>query len=365
MSRCKSLLFLFPLFLSAAPRDDAATVELVSVAAKPTSRFIELNGEFQPFLSTAVHARVAGYVERVLVDRGSRVKKGDLLAELSAPEMQARITEASSKVQGAEADRLQAEAQVAAVRSTYERLKKAAQTPGAIAENELVQVQRQLEAGEALVRSRVELSRSAAAGVHALQEMQSYLRITAPFDGVVTDRFVHPGALVGPGSDTQLLVLQQISKLRLVVAVPEETSGIISKGAIVTFRVPAFPDQTFTGTVARSSHTLDPKSRTMAVELDVRNDRGLLAPGMYPTVKWPVHKSGLALTVPRTSVVTTTERTFVIRQRDGRAEWVDVKREAVEGDLLEVTGNLHDGDKIVRRATDEIRQGSPLKAPAK
>ena len=104
--------------------------------------------------ASPLHAKVAGYVERVLVDRGSVVKQGDLLVELSAPEMTAQIAEAESKVQAAEADRLQAEAQLAAAQSTYERLKKAAETPGAIAGNELVQAEKQVEAAQALVRSR-------------------------------------------------------------------------------------------------------------------------------------------------------------------------------------------------------------------
>ena len=347
------------------PHAWAQKVELVTVVAKPISRSVDLPGEFQPFLSAALRARVTGYVERVLVDRGSVVKRGQLLAVLSAPEMEARIVEAGSKVQAADADRLQAEAQVAAIQSTYERLKKAAQTPGAIAENELVQMQSQINAGQAVVKSRQQVSRSAEASVLALKELQSYLQISAPFDGVVTDRFVHPGALVGPGADTPLLNLQQISTLRLVVAVPEENSGVIAKGTKVVFHVPAFPEQSFSGTIARSSHTLDPKSRTMAVELDVRNESGSLSPGMFPTVRWPIQKASSALVIPRTAVVTTTERTFVIREHDGRAEWVDVKKGAADGELIEVTGKLHASDKIAKRATDEIRDGSKLQIAPK
>ncbi len=96
----------------------------------------------------------------------------------------------------------------------------------------------------------------------------------------------------------------------------------------------------------------------MAVELDVFNQDGSLAPGMYPTVKWPVRRSRPALFVPRTSVVTTTERTFVVRDENGRAQWVDVRKGITEGDLIEVQGDLKAGDKVVRRATDELREGS-------
>jgi len=296
----------------------------------------------------------------VLVDRGSVVKEGDLLVELTAPEMTSRIAEAESKVQAAVADRVQAEAQLAAAQSTYDRMKKAAETPGAIAGNELILAEKQVDAVKALLNSRQQASRAAESAVRALQDLQAYLKITAPFEGVVTERMVHPGALVGPGNDVALLTLQQVSHLRLVVPVPEEDVSGIVNGASVPFQVPAWPERSYSGKIARISHALDPKTRTMAVELDVMNRDGALAPGMYPTVKWPVRRTHPALFVPKTSVVTTTERTFVIRNQTGQAEWVDVKKGVADGDLVEVTGNLKAGDKVVRRATDEIRDGTKL-----
>jgi membrane fusion protein (multidrug efflux system) len=338
----------------------AQSGELAPVVSRQVSRTVDLPGEFLPFLSVSLHAKVAGYIERVLVDRGSMVKQGDLLAELSAPEMKAQLAEGEWKVQAAESDRVQAEAQLAATQSTEERLRKAAETPGAVAGNELIQAQKQMEAAQALVRSRQQGSRAAESVVRALKEMEAYLRITAPFDGVVTERLVHPGALAGPGADGALLVIQQISHLRLVVPVPEEDIGGMARGASVPFRVPAYPERAYSGTVARIAHALDPKTRTMPVELDVFNRDGSLAPGMYPSVKWPVRRARPALMVPKTSVVTTTERTFVIRDRGGHAEWVDVKKGAVEGDLTEVTGNLRAGDMVVRRGTDELREGAPI-----
>jgi membrane fusion protein, multidrug efflux system len=338
----------------------AQTGKLAEVVSKPISRTVELPGEFQPFLSVSLHARVAGYVERVLVDRGSAVKQGDLLAELSAPEMRAQIAEAESKVQAARSDLLQAEAHLAAAQATYDRLKKAAETPGAVAGNEVIQQEKQVEAAQALVRSRQQATRAAESAVQALKDLEAYLKITAPFDGVVTDRLVHPGALVGPGADPVLLIVQQVSHLRLVVAVPEEDAGAIPRGAAVQFRVPAFPERTYSGTVSRISHALDQKTRTMPVELDVANRDQSLSPGMYPTIKWPIRRSRPGLFVPKTAVVTTTERTFVIRDRNGRAEWVDVKKGAADGDLVEVVGSLKPGDKVVRRGTDEIHEGAGL-----
>jgi len=343
----------------------AQSSDLAPVVSKPVSRTADLPAEIWPYLSVSLHAKVQGYVERVLVDRGSVVKEGELLINLTAPEMDAEIAEAESKVQAAEADRLQAEAQLAAVQSTYERTQEAAKTPGAVAGNDLVLAQKQVQAAQALVKSRERASGAAQSATNALKVMLAYLKITAPFDGVVTDRLVHPGALVGPSSDPALLVIQQVSRLRVVVPVPEEDVGGIVRGASVEFSVPAYPHRTYSGKIARIPEALDQKTRTMPVELDVVNHDGTLAPGMYPSVKWPVRGQSAELWVPRTSVVTTTERTFVIRDRAGRAEWVDVKKEVTEGDLVEVLGNLKAGDMVVRRANDEMREGTALQARAK
>ncbi len=359
--------FLLPIYILGllAQLSPAETGDLTPVVSKPVSRIIELPGEFLPFLSVSLHAKVPSYVDRVLVDRGSIVKQGDLLVEMSAPEMAAQIAEAQSKVQAAEADRLQAEAQLAAAQSTYDRTKQAAETPGAIAGNELIQAEKQVDAAKALLNSRLQASRATESAVRALQDLQGYLKITAPFDGVVTDRMVHPGALVGPGNDIALLLIQQVSHLRLVVPVPEEDVSGVVNGASVAFQVPAWPERTYSGTIARISHALDQKTRTMAIELDVMNRDGSLAPGMYPTVKWPVRRARPSLFVPKTSVVITTERTFVIRSQNGQAEWVDVKKGVAEGDLVEVIGILKPGDMVVRRATDEIRDGAPIQVAAR
>jgi RND family efflux transporter MFP subunit len=162
-----------------------------------------------------------------------------------------------------------------------------------------------------------------------------------------------------------LLVIQQVSKLRLIVSVPEENVGGIVRGANVPFRVPAYAQRTFSGTVSRIPRVLDPKSRSMPVELDVINKDQLLAPGMYPTVSWPVRSAQHALFVPKTSVVTTTERTFVVREKNGKAEWVDVRKGPADGDLIQIIGSLQAGERVVKRATDELREGTILGASSK
>jgi RND family efflux transporter MFP subunit len=358
MNRVKRLAFAY--LLAALTIGFAQKIELVQVVSKDISQTIDLPGEFLSFQSVELHAKVRGYVEQVLVDRGSLVKRGQLLAVLSAPEMKAQISEAESKVQAAEAERAQAEAQLSAAQSTYDKLKRAAETPGAISGNELIQAEDQVKAAEAAVQAKRQAKAAMEEAVKAQKDLESYLRITAPFSGIVTDRLVHPGALVGPGADPVLLVVQEVARLRLVVAVPEQNVGEIVKGAQVEFHVPAFPQRLYSGTVARIAHALDEKTRTMAVELDVFNRDGSLSPGMYPSVKWPLRREKPSLLVPKTSVVTTTERTFVVRERGGRAEWINVVKGAADGDLIEVFGDLRPGEMVVRRATDEIREGSAL-----
>lgn len=192
------------------------------------------------------------------------------------------------------------------------------------------------------------------------------MRVTAPFSGIITERDIHTGALVGPvaGSAVPLFRLEQNTRLRLVVAVPEAEVGGIAAGARVSFAVPAYPGETFTGTVARVPDSLEPKTRTMPVELDVANPQRRLAPGMYPEVSWPVRNKKPALLIPPSAIVTTTERIFVVRINDGKAEWVNVTRGAPADNLVEVYGPLHAGDEVVRRGNDEIREGTPVKSSA-
>ena len=159
-----------------------------------------------------------------------------------------------------------------------------------------------------------------------------------------------------------MLRIQQISKLRLVVAVPEADIAGITIGDRISFTVPAYPGEIFSGVVARISHTLDEKTRTMPVEVDVINDSARLAPGMFPEVVWPAKRLQPSLFVPPSTVAVTTERTFVVRIRNGAVEWVDVKRGVSMGDLVEVFGDLAENDVVATRGTDELRQGTKVNA---
>jgi RND family efflux transporter MFP subunit len=178
----------------------------------------------------------------------------------------------------------------------------------------------------------------------------------------VTARNVHPGALVGPagGSSPPIVSISQIHKLRLIVSLPEAYTGQITPGAPVTFSVAAYPGRSWNAVVGRIAESVDTATRTMPVELDVNNSDGRLVPGAFCQVRWPVRREEPSLFVPSGSVATTTGRTFVIRIKDGKADWVDVKTGLSAGNLIEVFGALAEGDTIAARGTDELGAGTQV-----
>jgi RND family efflux transporter MFP subunit len=306
------------------------SVAVAPVASQTLSKPLKLPGELVALRDVILHARIQGFVDKIEIDRGSKITKGQLLVQLSAPEVAAQRSEA--------------EARLASDLSTYQHLSEAAATPGVVSKNDLTVSAQTVEADRARVRM--------------WTENEILLRVTAPFDGVITERWVHEGSLVTAAAP--LVRLQETARLRLVVAVPEAAAGTIPAGAALRFSVPAFPGVAFSGTVARSARALDPKTRSMPVELDVDNADGRLAPGMFPEVHWQMTRQAPSLFVPASAVVTTTERIFVIRVKNGTTEWVDVRPGVSVGPLLEVFGALSEGEMVVLRGTDELRAGTAV-----
>lgn len=343
------------------------TVEVAKVASKKLSIATRLPGELQAYEAVAVSPKVTAYVDSISVDRGSRVKAGQLMARLVAPEVVAQRAEAQSKLQAAEAQRAEAEAKLASDQSTYERLKSASATPGVVAGNDLEIAQKGAEADRARLQALRESAEAAKSALKSVTEIEGYLQVRAPFDGIVTERNVHPGSLVGPaisssGGVMPMLRVEKTARLRLVVPVPEKYATGINLGSKVEFSVPAFPNQTFGGTIARVAHSVDVKTRTMPVELDVNNSDGRLSSGMFPEVLWPVRRAESTLFVPASAVARTTEATFVIRIRGGNTEWINVQTGELDGKSIEVFGGLHEGDEVAVRGTDELRPGTRVNA---
>jgi len=287
-----------------------------------------------------------------------------LIVSLSAPELLAQRSQAEANLQTAQSHLAAAQAKLMSDEGTYQHLATAAKTPGVVAGNDL-QVAEQTSAAD---RAQVEAAQhgvlAAKDALHSIAQLESYLEIRAPFDGVVTERNLHPGALVGPSSGQSMaqpiLRIEDIGRLRLVVPVPELYASGVREGQMVAFTVPAYPGQVFHAPVARVSHDINQNTRTMAVELDVRNKQ--ITPGTFANVQWPVQRDYATLFVPAAAITTNLQRTFVIRVRDGKTEWVDVKSGATSGGKTEIFGDIKDGDQVAVPASDELAPGTPVVA---
>ena len=351
-----------PSTASAATQAGPATVEVTRVVAKKLDLTVNLPGELQPYEVVAIYPKVVGFVQWIGVDRGSHVRSGQLIARLVAPELVSQRAEAQSKAESAQSQLAAGQAKLAGDESTYAKLQAAARTPGVVAGNDLLLTQKAVEADQAQVKAlsgNVEAARQALRGV---SETEQYLRITAPFNGVITERNIHPGALVGPNQSLPMLRVETLRHLRLIVPVPETYIAAVAEGSEVEFTIPAFPRQKFRGRIARISHAVEAKTRTMPVELDVNNHGGKLTPGSFSEVMWPIRRPGASLLIPSSAISTNLERTFVVRVRDGKAEWVDVKPGVSSGSNTEVFGDLQAGDQIAVRGSDELAPGTRVKA---
>lgn len=349
---------------SAAP----PTVETVAVVSQQLNKTVSLPAQLIPYETVDVYPKVTGFLDTIRVDRGSRVRQGELLMRLSAPELVAQRSQAEAALRAAESQLVSAEAKLASDNGTYLHLASAARTPGVVAENDVMVANQTAVSDKGLVSTAEHNVGAARDALRSIAQMESYLNIYAPFDGVVTTRNLHPGALVGPASGQAgampIVQIVDTARLRLVVPVPEAEVGEMKEGQQVGFSVPAYPGQTFHAPIARISHDIDQNTRTMPVELDVQNTKGMLAPGSFATVAWPVERSYPTMFVPTTAVTSDQQRTFVIRVRNGKTEWVTVQTgETVNGEI-EVFGDLKPGDQVVRTASDSIRAGQQVNVNA-
>jgi RND family efflux transporter MFP subunit len=308
-------------------------VEVVPVQHQPLALALTLPGELQPFQSVDLRARSAGFVRTIDVDRGSVVHAGDLIARLTAPELHAQRESVEARLRGQH--------------QTSDRLRAASATPGAIAGHDLELASAQEDATSAEAQS--------------LAAREGFLVVRAPFDGTVTERFVHPGALVGSPSDSPLVHIDDLAHLRLVVHVPEYAVAVIEDGREVTFHARAYPDRTFTGRIARAARAIDESTRTMPIELDVDNADGALSPGMYVDVDWTVTRATPSFFVPPRAIVQGTADVFVVVVRDAVSHRVPIRRGLATVDRIEVFGDLHDGDEVLTRGRDDLVDGTQVR----
>ena len=328
--------------ISGAPAADTAQVFLLKTDT--LKKVVELPGELIPYLQTDLFAKVQGYVQAMKVDIGDRVRKGQTLAIIDAPEVNTQFTQSMAAQQAAKA-------RLTASTDNYSRLYRASQSssPGIVAPVDLENSRNQMMADSASYEALRQQSK-------AYKEVSGYLYITAPFDGVITARKADPGALVN--ANAMLLTVQDNNTLRLRVAVPEIYVSAAGSNKNLSFSVDAYPEQRFTGVLARKTETIDPGTRTELWEFGVNNARHLLKAGTFVYAKIALGRSTPSFVLPPSAIATTLERKFVIRVKNGKTEYVDIRQGMTTDAGIEVFGDLVIGDTLVTKATDERKPGT-------
>ena len=336
-----------PVDLTAHTKKTAGKYQFGTVSEKALSTSATLPGQLIPFNEVNLFPKVNGFVKQLFADRGSIVKKGQLLVILEAPEMESQLEAANSQY-------IQAEADAQAGKEKYDRLKEAAKEPGSVSALDLDDASSQMKASEAKAQAQH-------SNVQGVKTMLGYLRIYAPFDGMIIQRNVSPGALVAPGKtgDQPIFILQDIHKMRLTVAIPEDYVDKVDLKQPVTFTFNALPGLVQTAKISRSANSLGTMQQE-AIEIDVLNKNGQLKPGMYAEVKIPMLSGAKSLLVSNNAIIRSTEHEYVIKDSSGKAALVNIKEGLVSNDSTEVFGNLRANDKILIHASDEIKQGDSI-----
>jgi len=324
-------------------RSAVTEYEKVAVETGGVASVIKLPAQLAAWQEVAVFPKVNGYVRTVTVDVGSIVRKGQVLMTLEAPELEQAVVQARERYARSKAD-------YALDREHYQRLLDAAKTAGAVSALDISTYKARVEADSAMCNAE-----------HANWRMQQtlldYVKVTAPFDGVVTERNVHPGALVSnTAKDKPMLELKQVDHLRLQLDVPETVAAHIRNRDTVSFYVSALQGIKLTGSISRRSNNVNAQYRSERMEIDVNNAAGQLSPGMYADVVLYSKGDLTALWVPRSAVVSSTERKYVLLASDGKISKVDISTGNQTADKTEIYGHLKAGDSVIVKANDEIRE---------
>ena len=320
------------------------TVSIFLLHDTSVGRNIDLPAELLPYEKAEITARVQGYIRDMKVDIGDKVHKGQTLAIIDAPELSTHTAEFQAALDATKSKYIGSA-------DIYHRLYKAAQakTAGIVAPVDLERSRNQYLSDSASYESSKKLAQS-------YKEVAGYLNLKAPFDGSITARNADRGAMVG--NNQSLLTIQNNSTLRLRVAVPEIYTSTHTPTAKTDFRVDAYPEKLFQAVLSRKSESIDAATRTELWEYSFDNKKGELKAGSFAYVKLRLQRAGNSFVVAPSAIVTNQERKFVIKVKDGKAEWVDVRQGMSTDKGIEIFGNLNNGDTLVSRATDERKTGT-------
>jgi RND family efflux transporter MFP subunit len=313
----------------------------------PTQEVV-LPGSTQAFVDSPIYARTSGYLKRWYFDIGARVKQGDLLAEIDTPEIDQQLRQSRADLDTAKAN--QDLAQTTADRWQF------LLTSGSVSKQETDQAVSNLRAQKAAVESN-------SANVHRLEDLQSFEKVYAPFDGVITVRSTDIGALINAGAGTptqELFHMASIARLRLFVAVPEVYSRAAQNGAKASLTLDEFPGEKFTGTLVRNSNSIDPASRTLNTEVDVENPTGRLLPGAYVSVHLKLPEVVHSVTIPANALLFRSEGLRVGVVRNGQAVLVPIAIGRDFGSTVEVVSGLDRSESVILNPTDSLITGTPV-----
>ncbi len=332
-------------------KDAALRYILSAIHQTGLSSVVKLPGQLAAYQEVSIFPKVNAYVKDVKVDIGSKVEKGQILMTLEAPELEQATMQAKEKYVRTKAD-------LAIDREHYNRLLEASQTPGAISPLDLSFVKSKMESDSAV-------SNAAKSNWQMQQTMEAYLIVTAPFGGVITDRNVHPGALVSAESKDAkpMLELKEINHLRLQVDIPENLAATMHVGDTISFFTSAFPGKKITGHISRKSMNVNTQFRSERVEADVMNPDELLTPGMYADIVIYSQGNTSGFTVPKSSLIISTERKYVMVVRSGKIKKIDVTSGNEAGDSVEVYGNLNKTDSVIVNGSDEMSDNEIIHEP--
>jgi RND family efflux transporter MFP subunit len=357
---------------------DAPHVAVVSVTKQNISSTLEIASELQPFQEISVYAKVSGYVKQLNVDWGTHVKQGQLLAVLEVPELQQQMDVDQAAVRRAEQDMARAQEELNGAESaytvahlSYTRLANVQKTqPNLVAQEEVDEAQgkdMQSNAGVSAARDSYAASQQGLAGAKAALQKDTalfnYSRITAPFDGVVTEMDAYTGALLPAGTssnkgDLPLCHLSQNDLLRLVIPVPERAVPDAPVGRMVSVKVTTI-NRTFEGKISRVSDQIDTDTRTMHTEVNVPNPGYTLVPGMYATVEIPLETAQGVLAVPAQTVQASSEGrgTVLIVDGSNKIEKRDVTTGLESATTIQILSGLNENERVVLGEQSEYKAG--------
>ncbi|HEV7998507.1 MAG TPA: efflux RND transporter periplasmic adaptor subunit [Planctomycetaceae bacterium] len=325
----------------------------------------ELPGNAQADLTAAIYGRTNGYLKRWLVDIGDHVKEGQLLAEISTPEVDAQLEEAKATLLQSKANLLRLEADEAYARAEEGRYQPLLRR-GAATREAYEQKLATWKVDMASVSAMEATIKVNEADIQRLTALKSYEKLTAPFDGIVTARNVDPGDLItadNPTTERQLFHVAKIDPLRVFVDVPQVFSTDVKPGQKAILYRREDPSRQYEGTVSRTANALDPNTRTLRTQVDVPNPKGALLPGMYLQVKFSFDRENVPVIIPTAAVIVRTGAPCVATLNDQqRVHYCEVKLGRDFGEEVEVLRGLQTGQKVIVYPGDDLPEGSIVQA---